>query len=338
MWRRSLASRRSKVPRRWAGLLLLLCAGLAEAADPATPARPNGFDLSAATVDVEQIIAGGPARDAISSVDAPSFVAPGEATWVKPDTPVIGVVVGEVARAYPVHAMEYHQIVNDAIGGVPIALTYDPLTDSAIAYERRLAGEAREFGVSGLVYNSNFLLFDRSSDSLFSQMLGRALSGPLVGRTLKRIRSRTEPFGVFLERHRKAGIGRVEVMKLPMRKRIDYRYSPYSAYWVSPEVPFPVRAGDDRFHPKEPVLGARVGERSRAYVATHLRAAGARVVDEFEGHRIRIEFDEETGTFSFEAPEAVELTSAYWFAWKAFHPTTDIWRAEGVLGSTAKPD
>lgn len=114
-------------------------------------------------------------------------------------------------------------------------------------------------------------------------------------------------------------------MKPPADGRTDYRYSPYSSYWVSEKVPFPVEHVDARIHPKEIVLGARVGNVARAYLATVVERRGGRIVDEIGGHRIRIEYDSDAGTFSWEAPGEVELTSAYWFAWKNFQPDTELW-------------
>jgi hypothetical protein len=134
---------------------------------------------------------------------------------------------------------------------------------------------------------------------------------------------RVETLGVWRSRH-----PNTLVMKLPPDRRIDYRYSPYSSYWVSGKVPFPVEHADARIHPKEIVLGARVGDVSRAYLATVVERRGGRVVDEIAGHRVRIEFDSDAGTFSWEAPAEVELTSAYWFAWKNFQPDTELWNVE----------
>jgi hypothetical protein len=302
----------------------------AEPADPSATrvaeASPNGFSFEQHTVERARIISGGPPRDGIPSVDAPSFAPIGEARWVRADTPVIGVVLKGEARAYPVHAMEYHQVVNDVIAGQPVVVTYDPLTDSGIAYLRPAvengggSSKTLEFGVSGLVYNSNFLLYDRQSESLWSQFLGKALAGPRAGQVLVRIPTRTETTAAWLARHPESG-----VMELPERRRFDYRYSNYTSYWTSEEVVFPVAVRDTRFHPKELVLGARVGDHSRAYVGSIVTRAGARIVDEIVGRKIRIEYDGDSGTFTYEAPDDVEVTTAYWFAWKAFNPETEVW-------------
>ena len=285
----------------------------------------NGFDLSAAAVPRESVVAGGPPRDGIRSVDAPSFANAEEAVWVVADTPVIGVVVGETARAYPVHLLEYHQIVNDRIGEQAFAVTYDPLSGSPLVFDATVEGQRLEFGVSGLVYESNFLFYDRQTQSLWSQLLGEAVAGPLKGTKLVRLRCRQEAFGVWKHRHPESS-----VLERPELKKIDYRYSPFSAYWVSKKIAYPVSTTDDRFHPKELALGVEAGGEVRAYLGSLMVEAGGRVVDEVGDHKIHIAYDVDVGAFSWEAPDEMEVTEAYWFAWKTFHPDTEIWTPTGA--------
>jgi hypothetical protein len=269
----------------------------------------------------EAIRTGGPARDRIRSVDAPEFAKPPEATWAPPPVPVLGVAVGGVARAYPVHLLEYHQVVNDVIAGVAVAVSYDPLSGVPRAHRRKVDGRTLEFGVSGLLYDGQFLLYDRETESLWAQYEGRAVAGPLAGTQLESIPVHQEPLGTWFQRHRDT-----LVLARPEPGRIDYRQSPYEAYWVSEKIPFEVKSQDDRYHPKEVVLGVAVGDTRRAYLGSILTAGGGRIVDELGGHKIRIVYDSESGTFSWEAPEAVSVTDAYWFAWKSFHPDTEIWQ------------
>jgi hypothetical protein len=256
-------------------------------------------------------------------VDDPRFVKAAEASWVVPGNPVIGVEIGGEARAYPVHILEYHQIVNDEIGGVPVAVTYDPLAGSPVVFRRKLRARVLRFGISGLVFQCNFVLYDLETESLWSQLRGSAIAGPLAGTRLERIPSRQEPLGAWLMRHPES-----KVLVRPLPRRIDYRYSPYSAYWVSETVPFPVSAKDPRYHPKEVVLGVEVDGAERAYLGSILTAAGGRIVDEFRGRKIRVAYDGESGTFAWEVPDDLRVTDAYWFAWKAFHPDTQIWRSD----------
>lgn len=289
----------------------------------------SGFSLTRLVVPRDQLIAGGPERDAIQSVDAPRFADPPGARWVRADTPVIGVALAGEARSYPVHVMEYHQVVNDVIGDIPVVVTYDPLTDMAAAWRANMGDQKLEFGVSGLIFRSSFVLYDRLGEGLWSPFDGRALTGRFAGQQLAPVRTRVEPMAVWLSREPTA-----RVLELPERRRIDYRRSPYSAYWISQELPFPLDSTDDRFHPKELVLGVEAEGRARAYIASVVNAAGSRIIDELAAAKIRIEYDGATGTFRYEAPDSLRVTSGYWFAWKNLHPDTEIWRPTRAAQST----
>jgi hypothetical protein len=305
-----------------ASLLLPLLLPLLLGAEGAAPdqGKLNGFEIAGGIIPAEKILRGGPPRDGIRSVNQPEFVKPARATWVAAATPVIGVAVGDDARAYPIHLIEYHQIVNDRISAVPVVVTYDPLSGTPMAFRRTVEGKILHFGVSGLIYRSNFLLYDRETESLWSQFLGKAITGPLAGKSLPRLRIRQDPMAVWLERQ-----PRSKVLVRPEPLHIDYRYSPFSTYWVSDKIPFPVEVVDPRYHPKEVVLGIEVEGLKRAYLGSILTAAGGRIVDDFRGRKIRIAYDTGSSTFSWDAPEDAIVTDAYWFSWKAFHPDTEIW-------------
>jgi len=299
---------------------------------PEAPAGPvkNGFDLADSRIPPEKIIEGGPGRDDIRSVDEPGFVEPAEATWVAADTPVLGVEIDGVARAYPVHLLEFHQVVNDRVAGVPVAVTLDPLAGTPRVYRRRVGDRILTFGVSGLIHNSSFLMFDRETETLWLHFTGRGIDGPLAGKRLERMRVRQEPFGRWLER-----APQTLVLERPEPKKIDYRYSPFSTYWVKDSIPFPVEAKDRRFHAKELVVGVVADGVARAYLGSILTTAGGEAVDEVAGQEIRIRYTSELGTFEWEAPEEVEVTEAFWFAWKAFHPDTQIWQEPTQAGTGA---
>lgn len=315
--------------RALACLLVLLAAPPpASAAETSGEERLNGFTISRQTVDRDDIVPGGPPRDGIHSIDAPRFVPSEQATWVDDTTIVLGVVVKGDARAYPVHLMDYHQVANDVVGGVPLAVTWDPLTGVPLAFERTVGGRVLTFGVSGLLYNSGFLLYDRETESLWSQFLGRAVSGPLAGKTLTRVRIRQEDLTSWRTR-----VGSTRVLERPSRG-IDYARSPFERYLTENAVRYPVKARDPRFHAKELVLGVVVGGKARAYLGSVLTREGGWAEDRFQGRRIQIDYSTDLSVFRWEAPDDVQVTEAYWFAWKAFHPDTGIWK----LGETAGRD
>jgi hypothetical protein len=314
----------------WIALTSFLLVAAESGSDSALPdgsadAARGGFSLSGATVPVEEIIDGGPGRDGIRSVDAPEFVPVPEASWVVDETPVLGVEIDGDAAVYPIHLLEYHQIVNDTLAGVPVVVTFDPLTGTPRAYRRRVDGKVLDFGVSGLLYNAGFLMYDRETESLWSQFEGRALAGPLAGQVLTRIPIHQEPVAAWILRHPGS-----RVLARPELKKLDYRHSPYKAYWLEDRIPFPVKDRDERFHAKEVVLGLESKGVARAYLGSIVNAAGGRVRDEFAGHEIEILYDTDLGLFAWELPPGIDATESYWFAWKAFHPDTEIWRPKPV--------
>jgi hypothetical protein len=283
----------------------------------------NGFALTDLRVSRDLVMGAGPPRDGIPRVDAPEMVAAADSRkWVGGHNPVVGVEVNGEARAYPVHLMEHHQIVNDIIAGEAVVVTFDPLTSTPRAYRTTVAGRSYSFGFTGLLYRAGALLYDLETESLWSQFNGRAIAGLLAGSKLTALRTRQERLGDWLARHPDS-----KVLVRPALKTIDYRHSPYSQYWVSENhPPLPAELEDSTFHPKEVVLGAEVDGVSRAYLGSLMTAAGGRVVDQIRGREIRIAYDGDSATFSWDAPEDVRISDAYWFAWKAFHPKTEVWK------------
>jgi hypothetical protein len=306
---------------RRACALLAAAALLLGAEEGGAPEELGGFTLTGLRVDRALLVAGGPGKDGIKSVDAPEFSDIGSATWVGRDTEVLGLEIDGEARAYPVRMLEYHQIVNDVVGGVPVAITYDPLTGTPFAWRRELGGKTFELGVSGLLYNDNFLMFDRGGDSLWSQVLGEAIAGPRAGQKLQRIELRQETTGDWLARHMQSLF-----LRPPFPEKVSYLMSPYQAYWLEDRIHFPVAARDERFHAKELVVGVVVGDTARAYLGSILTREGSAVDERIGGKRIRVSYQSETGTFQWQVDDGVALWEAYWFAWKAFNPATEIWR------------
>jgi hypothetical protein len=114
-------------------------------------------------------------------------------------------------------------------------------------------------------------------------------------------------------------------MAAPDPKRINYRFNPYTKYMIEDQIPFPVAAKDERFHAKRLVLGVVAGGKARAYLDSRVMEAGGSVEDEFAGKKIHLEFRPGDAVFVYDIPEGVGVTEAYWFAWKAFHPDTELW-------------
>ena len=217
-------------PRLWLVVLvaLALLPGSA-AADPRAWQREwPDTDFSKRSVDLEEIISGGPPKDGIPSIDDPTFV-PVEEAHLPHREPVIGLVVDGEAKAYPLRILMWHEIVNDEIAGVPVAVTYCPLCNTSIVFDRRARGRVLEFGTTGKLRNSDLVMYDRATASWWQQFLGEAIVGELTGTRLETVPSRLESFANFKER---APDGLVQV---PADERMRaYGRTPYAGYDGAP--------------------------------------------------------------------------------------------------------
>jgi len=144
------------------------------------PSIPTGWDIPREGISVG--CPGG--RDCIPSLSNPEMLPADAATFLRDDDLVLGLVLNQEPRAYPIQILDYHEIVNDEVGGVPVAITYSPLTGTGIAFDREVAEKVLEFGVSGLLYDSNLIMYDRTTGSHWTQMRLRADQGPLRGTRL----------------------------------------------------------------------------------------------------------------------------------------------------------
>jgi hypothetical protein len=159
-------------------------------------------DWSRHTIEYDELLSGGPPRDGIPSIDDPEFINPGEAAeWLADNEPVIALEIEGDARAYPLQILTWHEIVNDTVGDVPVLVTFCPLCNSAITFDRRLGGEVHEFGTSGLLRNSDLVMYDRTTESLWQQFTGEAIVGDMVGQRLTFLPSSLASFADFREAH-----------------------------------------------------------------------------------------------------------------------------------------
>jgi hypothetical protein len=292
----------------------------------ATGKSVNGFELKPSSVPLHEILRGAP-RDRIPALDHPITLAADSASatvWSDGER-VVGVVVAGEARAYPIAILTWHELVNDDLGGRPILVSYCPLCGTAMVFDRSVGGRVERFGVSGLLYQSDLLMFDRRGESLWSQISATAVTGPSLGQRLGLIRSRVMRWGDWKRAHPSTTI-----LSPRTGHARDYDVSPYADYERSNSLFFPARK-DRRYHLKEPTLGLRVpGGAARAYPAKEIRSAGGRVEEEFAGARVSIAWDPAREQFTAEAPSPIEVVEGFWFAWAAFHPNTTVFRASAA--------
>ena len=182
-------------------------------------------DFTKTSVDLSEIQSGGPPKDGIPSIDDPRFLPADQIEGLAGSEPVIGLSVEGVARAYPLRILIWHEIVNDVIAGVPVAVTYCPLCNAAIVFDRRVEGEVLEFGTTGKLRRSDLVMYDRQSESWWQQFLGEAIVGARTGQRLAVLPARLESFSAFKERE-----GNAEVLVPTNENLRPYGSNPYSGY------------------------------------------------------------------------------------------------------------
>jgi hypothetical protein len=182
--------------------------------DRVEPSEPNvtasglaiyrGEDVDGAPeplVDLDEIRSGGPPPDGIPSIDDPKFIGVDAVDFLEENEPVLAVDIEGDVRAYPVQILMWHEIVNDTVGGVPVAVTYCPLCNSAVAYDRRVDGQVLEFGTSGLLWNSALVMYDRQTETLWSHFTGQGIVGELTGTEIDIFPVATVPWGAWRDAH-----------------------------------------------------------------------------------------------------------------------------------------
>ncbi|MBK9128778.1 MAG: DUF3179 domain-containing protein [Phycisphaerales bacterium] len=334
----------------WALLLSLILAGGVLAYWAArlplrTPTAGDGrhvhsyaFDLSHAQIPVEGIYAAGFPKDGLPALVNPLALTRNQLDQFTRDLRrghqgkflvghdrVIGVEIGGQARAYPLSILNWHEIVNDTLSGVPIAVTYNPLCDSAVVFDRRVEDQTLEFGVSGLVYNSNLLMYDRQpehrGESLWSQLQFKAVAGPAAARgaALSLVPARVVHWADWQAAHPDTTVLAPDASRWKLYKRT------YEPYFGTDELRFAVRPlPPDALPRKTPVLAVWTGARwhvlTRPMVESNADADGVwqATLDDVP---VRVSLRKTPVVLWAEREDGEPLTtvSAFWFAWYAMH-------------------
>jgi hypothetical protein len=234
------------------------------------PAITAGWktDFATRSVPLREFASGGPGKDGIPPIDAPRFLATDEVDFLEPKEPVIVLEVDGEVRGYPIQILIWHEIVNDVVGGVPVAVTFCPLCNTALVFDRRVEGETLDFGTTGNLRNSDLVMYDRQSESWWQQFGGRALVGRYTGARLERLPARIVAWRDF-----RSQFGRGKVLSRDTGQSRPYGKNPYVGYDDVDSPPFfaAANAGDDRLPPKERVVFLERGGDSAALPFTALR-------------------------------------------------------------------
>ena len=282
----------------------------------------NGFDLSGLTLDLKEVLSGGPPRDGIPSIDLPKFIPQDKVDFLRDDDIVIGLVRGDTARAYPTRILIWHEIVNDTIGKEAVAVTYCPLCGTAMVFDRTIDGIERTFGVSGLLYRSDMLMYDRQTESLWSQLAMKAVSGPAVGKALPWLPSEHLTFKAWREKYPEG-----QVLSTDTGAHRNYQANAYAAYFASDKTMFPVPHTRTELSIKTPVLGVVVDGKAKAYALSDLSTVET-IKDTVADKPITIHYDQEKQfpLVTNAVGDPMPSVKVFWFAWQAFYPHTDLWK------------
>lgn len=244
-------------------------------------------DFTKRSIAWSEVLSGGPPKDGIPAVDHPTFesVAAAEERLAK-QSPVIFFAHGSVTRAYPLEILIWHEIVNDVVDGLPVAVTFCPLCNASIVFDRQVGDQTLDFGTTGKLRKSDLIMYDRQSESWWQQALGEAIVGKFTSARLNFLASQVMSFGDFA-----AEFPNGEVMASPTEFGRSYGQNPYTGY-DSTARPFLYDGElDARLPATERVVGTKLGDAARAYPFTTLAKQGV-VNDELAATPLVIFFKE----------------------------------------------
>lgn len=263
--------------------LLFVAASCGQKDDDAPVGNPvgnnGGNNSNTWLIPKDDVFDGGPGKDGIPSIDSPNFSDASQTTFLQPNDLVLGIKVGDEVRAYPHPILDWHEIVNDEVNGKRIAITYCPLTGTGIGWEREVNGSTTTFGVSGLLYNTNLLPYDRNTNSNWSQMLLKAVNGSLAGEEIVTYPMVETTWQTWLSMYPNS-----KVMNTETGFNRSYGNYPYGGYRTDhDQMLFPINPDDSRLPRKQRGLGVIADGKAKFYPFDKFDAPVAVQQDAFKG-------------------------------------------------------
>jgi len=284
----------------------------------------NGFDVAGGLVPAEKILRGGPARDGIPAIDHPVFFSAAKAKEFYPaDSRALVVRHANEVKVYPIRVLDWHEVVNDTIGGVPIAVTWCPLCGAGVVFRAQVGKDRLRFGVSGLLYQSDVLLYDRATESLWSQLQRQAISGKHKGTRLQVLPSKVVCLETLLDSDK------VQVLSTQTGCVRAYSREAYANYKNNRQLMFPVEYGDDKA-PAKAWSAILIGPDASLIVPLpSLDPTGKTLQVRVGSKRVDLEYDSDTEVLNCTSPvKGITCLTGYYFALRAFHPEARVYEAE----------
>jgi len=280
------------------------------------------------SVSLNEIVGGGPPKDGIPSIDSPKFVSVDEADKFLSDTePGTAFSRGSTHRFYPYQITVWHEIVNDIVEGERILVTYCPLCLTGYILDPVVKGERVEFGTSGKLWRSNLVMYDRKTDSLWSQVLGEAILGEMTGTVLDVLPSDQILYGNWKKAHPNG-----EVLSRDTGSFRRYGSSPYGDYFAVTNLSLQLAKPTDTRLPNGAfVFGIVENGKAKAYSVDSVKAKGE-VEDVFEGTTFVLQYDKDLDVVRMfkklqdGTMERFNPISGFWFSWAVAHPDTELYK------------
>lgn len=280
-----------------------------------------GYDRnSPRSIELRDLDQGCAARDCIQAINNPKYVSAADAAHVADDDTVLAIEWRGYHRAWPTRILDQHEIVNDFIAGTPIAITWCPLCGSAVGVIREINGQVTEFGVSGLLYNSDLVFYDRATETLWDQIEAKGIVGPLTNTELTLV-----PITVTRWAQWKAAHPDTIVLSPATGFRQDYSKDVYAKYRDSKRLMFSVANKNSDIHPKSVVFGFAIQDQRIAVSERYLdKASGGEITAVGRSFQLARSADGAVTLTDVESAEIYAATRMYWFAWYTFHPSTTL--------------
>ncbi|OUR97954.1 hypothetical protein A9Q84_06465 [Halobacteriovorax marinus] len=280
----------------------------------------NGFNLEGTLIPRKNILKGGPPRDGIPAINHPLFISSDKAEKIYSiDDYAIVVSTAKETKAYPISVLNWHEIVNDIVGDTHLVISYCPLCGTGMVFYSKQENAQLSFGVSGLLYQSDVLLYDKQTESLWSQLLLKSVSGKYKGSKLKIFPSMHVRLIKFLKENPKT-----RVLSKETGFSRDYSRNPYANYEKTNTLYFPINVRPKKYHFKEWSL-IILSKNPVIVPMSSLKNSKGRVLIKTKGEKVLIQYNKETRELNC-LGQVSQCVSGYFFALKTFYPQAKIHR------------
>jgi len=263
---------------------------------------------------------GGPGKDGIPALIDPTFISAEKAVYLKDDDLVLALEIDNISKAYPLKILNWHEVVNDRINDESYVVTFCPLCRSGIIFSAQVKGKDLSFGVSGLLFNNDVILYDRETESLWSQLEMKAISGQAVNNELIPLDFTLDTWSNWKTKHPKT-----LVLSDQTGYNRDYNRNPYEGYDESDQLMFDVTKSNPVLSNKELVVGVKVNGKTKAYPYSVFKNKQGVHEDNVGGKTIQLEY---RNNVLYLLTPGITAVTLYWFAWYAFYPDTKVYQVK----------